>query len=380
MCKTIYFVSVIRSLDVEVTSTYIMTSSLLEGIKKSGNKLVFFAICEYSSEMDKITAYYSDVADKVIALPSRFHYRNKFKQMLALLYHSVFIDFYKTAIMDVLGIDDSSPDLIISHSPSYESVCYGRVLKSIYKNTPYYQYWSDPIALSGITPEAFGVKRIPFKWIEHKAIQSCDRIIYGTKTLMQFQKELFPDVSQNMRYVDVSFVDEKQNNSGKPHCHKLLYAGNYFSSFRNLKPLVDAVSQMPDYSLDVYGSGDFIDVKACNIRFVGRVSREKLSEIEPEYDCYVCIMNHSCIQIPGKLFYDMNKPAKIIVVLDGKYRTVFRDYLESYSRFIFCDNSVEDLKRTINTIDSYTIDYDWLKSKFSPEKIALDLINGGLME
>ena len=377
--KTVYFVSVIRSMDSNANSTHIMTTSLIDGIKKNGHKLFFLAICEFTEEMQKIKEEYEGIADIVIPLHSGFGPNlGKYKQLELILYHSISVQFYRKEIKKVIETVDSKPDLIITHSPSFESVCYGRVLKEMFPNSPWYQYWSDPIALSGITPEHLNFKRLPFKWAEHRAFTYADQIIFGTKTLMQFQRDLYLDLAEKMRYIDIPYVEKTGGLGELSMKNSLLYAGNYHSNLRNLCPLVDAVAQMPDYTLDIYGNGDCPNPGLSNICFHGRVSPEKLKEIENRVACTVCVLNHSCIQIPGKIFYDTIKPTKILVIVDGPYRERISEYLKSFNRFVFCNNNVDDIKRAIQEIDCFQTDLERVRACFSPEKIADDLLSGGI--
>ena len=376
--QTVFFVSVIRSMDSNSTSTHIMTTSLLDGIKKNGHKLIFFAICEYAEEMQQIKEAYEHIADNVIPLHSGFGPNlGKYRQLEMMLYHTASIQFYKREIKEAINSVAARPDLIITHSPSFESICYGRVLKDIYHDSVWYQYWSDPVALSGILPEKLSIKRYPFKWIEHKAINQCDKIIYGTKTLLEFQRDLYPDQADKMRYIDIPYVNRTSQWNAVPIKNSLLYAGNYYSNLRNIQPLIDAVSQMPEYTLDVYGTGDCQNPGVKNITFHGRISPDELSKIEGRYECVVCLLNHSCIQIPGKTFYDTIKPTKILVISDGPYNELILAYLSSYERFVFCKNEAKEIMKAIGSLDGFEVNMDRISARFSPEAIATDLLNGG---
>ncbi|MBP3210009.1 MAG: hypothetical protein J6M64_08920 [Oscillospiraceae bacterium] len=376
--NTIFFISVTRPLDTNATSTYIMTNSLLQGIKENVKKLVFFAICEHKEEMRAVKEYYSTVADIVIPLPSAFGFDlNNCEHISKLFCYSYSISFYKYNIKQAIQNLTLVPDLLITHSPSYESIFYANALRETVGSILCYQFWSDPTALSGILPEQLSIKRFPFKWIEHKAIKQCDKIIYGTKTLMEFQRNLYSDLADKMRYIDIPYVEKTSQDNTTPIKKSLLYAGNYYSNLRNLQPLIDAVSQMAEYTLDVYGSGDCQDPGVKHITFYGRISPDELSALEGRYECVVCLLNHSCIQIPGKIFYDTIKPAKILVISDGPYSDQILAYLSSYERFVFCKNDKEEIMKAIGNLDKFEVDIDRIREKYSPEAIATDLLNGG---
>lgn len=377
--KTVYFVSVIRALDHQATSTYIMTASLINGLKQNGVRVVFFAICEHDDEYEIIKDYYSDENVIVLPIPSRIgHDSGNIRNLLHILVHSVYIHFYCRVIDSLIDtIEDYTPDIVISHAPSFESICYLRALKKQFPQALYYEYWSDPMALSGILPENLGVKRWPFVWAEHRALRYADSIVFGTKSLMKFQQRLYSDMAEKMKYIDIPYTDKGITVVDTIKKNRLIYAGNYYSNIRNIEPLIEALSMMPDYELDVYGSGDYSGNYAKNVTFHGRIPPEDLNQIEKQYDCKICILNYSCIQIPGKIFYDTNKPVKILVIVDGFYSDDVLEYLESYNRFIFCKNQTSEIIKAISTLNSYSFDLEWINDKYSPKKIALDLLNGG---
>lgn len=375
--KAVFFVSVIRPLDKNVTSTYIMTTSLLNGIKENEKKIVFFAICEHEDEMEGVSKYYSKYVDKVIPLHSSFGYDiGKYKTLGKLLFRSCFINYYKKEIRKIISNLDYEPELIISHSPSFESICYSRILKKKYKDVEYYQYWSDPMALSGITPDKIDFKRSPFRFVESNAIKYADKIVYGTKTLMSFQKKLYHKHSQKMFYIDIPYVEKEDSSQEILPC-SILYAGNYHKNIRNIEPLIEAVESMEGYRLDIYGDGEIKDRPLYNTHVHGRISSEELSGIEGKYEYLVCVLNHSCIQIPGKIFYDMARKVKIIVLADGKYKEELCSYLRQYDRFVVCNNTSSEIKEQIISASSSEVDYEIIKKKFSPKKICSDLLNGG---
>lgn len=379
--ETIFFISVIEALDSKATSTHIMTTNLLRGLKEAKKTVIFFAICESNESRKCILDYFSNLVDQIVLLHSNFYSNmNKYSRMTQILSRSLFSGFYKDETKKALQEVKVKPDLIVTHSPSFESLYYGKILRDIYKNVSYYQYWSDPLTLSGITPDKFSIKRLPYKWAEKRMLQYADRIIYGTKTLMQFQKCLFPVLSDKMRYIDIAYTEKEKYVGGRKK-KSLLYAGNFYSDIRNINPLIEALKMLPEYTLDIYGEGDAQKNGASNnISFRGRVSPEELKEKEDELEYQICILNHSCIQIPGKIFYNMTSPCKILVILDGAQSNVIRDYLQTYHRFIFCKNNPNDIRKAIVESADTPVDIQYVKENYNAEKIALSLTMGGYGE
>lgn len=362
------------------TSTDIMTSALLDGMKENGIKTILFAICQIPAELNQIKDYYADKADKVITLPSDFGFElTKYKMLMKLLQRSLIDRFYQNQLKAIIKDISVKPDIIIAHTPSFEAVCYAKIIKKLYCEADYFQYWSDPLALSGITPDNLNIKRLPFRLIESNALKSADKIIYGTKTLMQFQKELYPELAYKMNYIDIPYVN-KETTKQKVIPFSILYAGNYHKNIRNIDPLIDAIESTNDYTLDIYGDGEIRDREMKRTRIHGRISADELSRLEGKYEYLVCVLNHSCIQIPGKIFYDMNRNVKILVLADGKYKRQICDYLNKYNRFVVCENEQHEIvKALLNNLHD-KIDLEYINDYFSPKSIVKTLLNGGVNE
>lgn len=376
MDKTVFFVASVRSPNAIATSTNIMTSLLLQGLSDNNCKTVFFAICEYESEKEEIIKYYSKFVKKIVIIPCKTkHQRNKYKHLINLILNSK-SRFYEHQIRGVLSEIHVKPSLIISHSPGFDAAYYAIELKKIFKTTLLYQYWSDPVALAGILPEQVSASRRIHKYLEKSVLKPADKVIYGTQTLLYFQKILYRKYASKMSYIDVP-CKQSASSTKKFDDHYVLYAGNYYSKTRNILPLTFVISKNPSFSLDIYGDGDIELPKSNNIICHDRVSPSELELIEKQYSVKVCVLNHSCIQIPGKLFYDMADKSRIIVILDGKYKNVIMNYLAKFNRFVFCDNNIKSIATTLQCYWNSEIKTNNILSKYSPKSVTADLLDGG---
>lgn len=357
-------------------STHIMTLNILKGIKECGKDVVFIAISDSGKNKDKIVDEFKEIVYSIHCIDSFFGFHiSNIKTIKTLLLSTVIRGKFKKKLNEFLSIFIGNPELIICHSPSLETTIYGDLLKEKYPETKYYLYCSDPIALSGITPEKLSIKRRPFMWCENKSYIHPNRVIYGTKPLMFFQKKLFKKYSNKMYYVDVAGSNECYYKSDIDK-KRIIYAGNYYNNIRNIEPLFEAVSET-EYILDVYGNGN-VQSNSSNIQLHERVSADEISAIQNKYWCTICLLNNSCIQIPGKVFYSMSQNINILIILDGMYKEEFMTYFNEFKRFIICDNNKESIKEALNKIDNTPIDWDYFRKNYSIKKITQDLLNGGL--
>lgn len=377
--KELVFVSEIRSPNINSTSTHLMTESILTGFKENNLKVTFLAICECESDKNIIENYYSKIVDRIIILPSFYSKKpGKYTKLFSMLKNNFFNYKYKKILCD-LCTDIPVPDILVSHTPSYEAVCYAKTLKYFYPKAPYYQYWSDPMALSGILPDNYSLKRFPFYYLESKAYKYADQIIFGTKTLYYFNSVLYKKHVNKMRYVDVPYLDKADIASKitRPQ-NEFIYAGNYYSSIRNILPLYNAFNRLGNnFHLTIFGNSDISLKSTNNVTVHERITAVELESIEASFKNSVCLLNHSCIQIPGKTFYQIDTDQNILVLADGKYKKEIIEYLESFNRFIICENSEEAIINVLCGFDKYR-EYtcpDLIKEKYSSKTIALDILN-----
>lgn len=380
--KTVLFITSLKIPSQNMSSTDIMTRNILIGLRQNKCDVMLLALYDDISEIPLLTQEYSQYAKKLLFLPRFFNEtQNKYFFLFYGFIKQFFCSYYKKEIVKIEN-DIIEPDVIISNKITLDEIIYGRCIKNIFPNSKLYQYWSDPMTLSGITRKL--LLKTPRRWLfwflEKKAISNGDKIIYGTKTLLDTQKAIFKSYKNKMTYVDVCYTPNDNRYIHKSlKTNRILYAGNYYSSIRNILPLAEAISKQNLIQLDVYGCGD-IDLSLYkNVQVYGRVSADKIKQIEKLYDLTVCILNHTATQIPGKIFYEMLSGKKILILSDGPYQKEINEYLKRYQRFIICENTVESILLSLN-LDNlmFEVDFKYIEEHYSPKVIALSLINGGL--
>lgn len=133
----------------------------------------------------------------------------------------------------------------------YEAIFICRELLRRNRALKYIQYWSDPIALSGIMPEQFGFKRKPFYLLEKYAFGLADEIVFGTETLLEMNAVLYPKYKFKMRFVDIAYL-HGENSAISRKNNMFIYAGNYYGAIRNIKPLYEAFAESGNEFFLVY--------------------------------------------------------------------------------------------------------------------------------
>lgn len=290
--KKIIFITELRNpASAKASSTTIMINNLLYGLKQTGAYIHFIAFIDYIKEKNEIKEFYRGKLDKVTLIKSSFctegadrKYKTLWKEMLQWLSGK-----YRLLAQSIYVDDDS---MIISHSPSTESVLLAREL---HKNHRYIQFWSDPMTISGIYPEKISLKRLPVYWSEKKALSYADEIVFGTKILYDFQKTIFPEYENKMRYVDICHsIPKGKCKSKRNEPLTFGYFGNYFSEIRNIRPLCEAFDNS-QYQLLICGSGNVTVKQNTHIKIMDRISVAAADELEDTVDVLVCILNANCV-------------------------------------------------------------------------------------
>lgn len=378
----IIFVANTTPLQLKGTSNDILTYNLFYGLSKISEDIMLIALNDlYENDKNyikKINECYSSLSKNIFSFKSKIgKSRNKYFHILK-LYYTHFFGSYKKEIKEIEHFIDNDT-ILITHSPSIESIFFCNRIKKKYKNMKWIQYWSDPVTLGGILPENINFKRYPYYYIERKCLGYADKIVYGTKTLLDFQKDIFPEFDSKMFYTDIPYsIINNNNKNSKDNINKdLLYAGNFFSYTRNIQPLYNAIIQLKgENKLIIYGDGDQF-IEDDNIIYNARVSAEEINKIEDQYNNIICLLNATCIQIPGKIFYDINKNKKILIITDGKHKKEIIEYLDTFKRYIIVENNVESIMdgiKSMNNYDDKEIVDKKILERYSPISIAKKIV------
>ena len=363
-----------RNPKTNASSTQIMVRNILVGMKKISQKLIFVAIVTSDCNKQDICSFYQDVVDEIYFVKSfSGKKRGRYGTMLAMFMAS----FRSPKLSKDLALDGRV--LVLSHSPTIDSILYAKGLKRRNPNVTCIQYWSDPITLALETVSEYSYKRAVFKYIESKMLRYADKIVYGTKTLYENQKKFFRKYGKKMGYCDVCY--NPLNDDAKRQGERCFfgYIGNFYSNIRDILPFYNAFKSFNQADLLICGAGNIDLEPKRNIKVMHRVPQQEVALLESELNVEVCILNKVGFQIPGKIFYATNTNKKILVILDGPVSEEIYDYLRPFKRFIFCNNNEISIYNILNEIVSGK--YDEIDKselyRLTPEYVARSILNGG---
>lgn len=290
------------------------------------------------------------------------------------IYHKLSLYNYTYSIaknVNILLLKNKSYDVIISISdPKTSHIAMKRLISQGLNYGKWIQYWGDPmtndITNKSIHPNWY-VKRK-----EYTLLKDADEIVYVSPFTLEQQKSLFPSLANKMHFIPTPYLKKKNYPPHKNKKFTIGYYGAYKSKVRNIMPLYNSCIKLGEQiHLDIIGDSDLILSETKNIKIY---PRGDISNYEEKVDLLVCMLNSSGTQIPGKIYHyaATNKP--ILIILDGDKKEEIRKYLDSFDRYIMCDNNVNSITTIITEIMSSNDEYEPCKN-FEPETIAQRFIN-----
>lgn len=283
--------------------------------------------------------------------------KNLAMSILRKAYHKLTIFDYTLKIakqIDINILNQREYDLVISSSdPKTSHIAAINMMKQGLKYKKWIQYWGDPMAMDitnhSIYPNSY------LRNIEQKILKDADRIIYVSPCTYEAQKQTFPNLAKKMSFVPIPFKKQKIYPEVKNKKFLVGYFGAYMKISRNLGPLYNTCNNLcEDVDLIIMGESDSVLEEKENITVL---PRGDVSDYEAKADLLVCVLNKSGTQIPGKIYHyaATNKP--ILIILDGESKETIKNYLEPYNRYIFCNNTEEDIKQALRNILEHPTKY-----------------------
>ncbi len=261
-------------------------------------------------------------------------------------------------------------EYVISVSdPKCSQIALRTLLKKGLKCKKVFEYWGDPltgdITQKAIYPE-FVIKRE-----ERKFLKLADKIIYTSPFTLEMEQKNHPMYADRMMFVPTANAFQKVYPETHNDIFTVGYYGAYKSSVRNIMPLYNAFSSLVGTArLNLVGDSDLELTPTDNIMIR---PRGVVKDLEEQTDLFVCVLNSSGTQIPGKLYHTAATNRPILVILDGDEREKMKQYLDSFDRFVICDNTEEDIVAAIRgLIDDKRV---WEPCKIlDPQTIAARII------
>ena len=83
------------------------------------------------------------------------------------------------------------------------------------------------------------------------------------------------------------------------------------------------------------------------VKVLPRIPQNECHQLEMNSDVSVTVCNLRGTQIPGKVYYAAASQKHMLVILDGDEKDKLRTYVESFGRYIVCENTIESVQKAL---------------------------------
>lgn len=229
-----------------------------------------------------------------------------------------------------------------SHLIAHKLISAGRV-----KTDRWIQVWEDPWYSDAY---GFNKKRSIFKE-EQRLLSLSDSVCYVSPITLEYQKQLFPESAAKMFWEPLPAYYADSDETRKYEQVTFGYFGDYHLPARDLTPFYKAAAAC-GINVTVCGDSNLSLQSSKTIHLYPRMPLASLKGFEEQAGVLVFLCNRKGGQIPGKIYQYAATSKTILFILDGteQERRVLYQYFSAFNRFVFCENTEDDIKRAINRI------------------------------
>ncbi len=277
---------------------------------------------------------------------------NKLKKFVLSLYgvHSTYICFVNKAKHFKCK---EKFDYVISISTPVTShlLAYKLIKKKHIKYDNWIQIWEDPW-----WGDIYGFNNEKSKYKEERRLLSfAEHICYVSPLTLKNRQEVFPESADKMFWQPLPSYYVGETVEAKSH-NVYGYFGDYAPASRELKQFYLAAKDN-NIEVNICGNPSNLFEATNSITIHPRLPLNKLKVIEDKTNVLIFLCNRQGGQIPGKIYQYSATNKTILFILDGteEEKKVLKEYFSKYNRYVFCENTVEDISRAIKDIESGNI-------------------------
>lgn len=277
--------------------------------------------------------------------------KRKIKGFVLSMYgvHGIYATFVRKARKFKL---DEEFDYVLSVStpPSSHLLAYKLLKSGRIHGEHWIQIWEDP--WHGDAYGFNGGENIRKE--EARILSFAEKVCYVSPLTLKNQQKKYPASAHKMFWQPLPFyykadevgaVDFVANSYG--------YFGDYAPAARNLEPFYEAAKET-GIEVNICGNPSNLFSPTEHIHIHPRLPLDKLKPIEDSTNVLIFLCNRKGGQIPGKIYQYSATNKTILFIMDGTNdeQEVLREFFGKFNRYVFCQNTKEDIARAIRMIES----------------------------
>ena len=293
------------------------------------------------------------VSTAVVASPINIkpNLKRKIKDFVLSLYgvHGIYATFVRKAQK---FRSDEEFDYILSISTPVTShlIAHNLLKAGRIKGKHWIQIWEDPWH-----SDAYGFNGAEkIRKEEARLLSFAEKVCYVSPLTLENQKRFYPESAHKMFWQPLPFYYESDavvDIVGEGNRYG--YFGDYAPVARNLEPFYEAAKET-GIAVNICGNPSNLFASTDRIHIHPRLTLDKLKPIEDCTNVLVFLCNRKGGQIPGKIYQYSATNKTVLFIMDGtdEEQRVLREYFGKFNRYVFCQNTVEDISRAIQLIES----------------------------
>lgn len=275
----------------------------------------------------------------------------KAKSTILSLYgvHGIYATFVRKAQKFKLGEDF---DYIISIStPVTSHLLTHNLLKASHiKGKHWIQIWEDPWY-----SDAYGFNsKEKIRREEQRLLSFADKVCYVSPLTLRNQQHLFPESAEKMFWQPLPYYYKDTAVEQLTFDHNIYgYFGAYYPAARDLQPFYEAAKET-GVEVNICGDPANLFPATEHIHIHPRLPLHELKPIEDRTNVLIFLCNRRGGQIPGKIYQYSATNKTILFIMDGteEEQLVLKEYFGQFNRYVFCQNTQDDISRAIRRIES----------------------------
>ena len=214
---------------------------------------------------------------------------------------------------------------------------------------------------------------------EQKLLSQAQRICYVSPLTLKNQQRLYPESADKMFWQPLPYYYKNEATPAHTGPNVYGYFGDYAPVARNLEPFYQAAKET-GIRVEICGNPCNLFPATDSIHIHPRLPLHELKPIEDSANVLIFLCNHKGGQIPGKIYQYSATEKTVLFILDGteEEQQVLREFFEPFDRYVFCENTAEDITRAIRDIEAGNL--HGVKNRpledFAPQKTIHNILNG----
>lgn len=245
------------------------------------------------------------------------------------------------------------------------------------KGKHWIQIWEDPWY-----SDAYGFnckERIRLE--EQRLLSFAEKVCYVSPLTLKNQKLLYPESAHKMFWQPLPFYYQTETRSKlSTGRNRYGYFGDYVPIARDLKPFYEAAMKT-EIEVNICGNPCNLFQSTAQIHIHPRLPLHELKPIEDCTNVLVFLCNRRGGQIPGKIYQYSATNKTILFIMDGteEEQLVLKEYFGQFNRYVFCQNTKEDIASAIRRIESGNLGnvQNVPLDNFDPVKTITNILEAG---